>query len=245
MSEVAGRLSAQVGAYYLMKPLRRPRPADGRRARRAPGQGARARRRHRRLQRRADRAGDAGRRDGVRAQRRPHARARREPRPHRAHADVEPPRDRRGAAAGRPRDRRRARPRRQGAAPRHPRHARRRCSRARCWSTSPSTRAAASRPRSRRRTPTRPTWSTASSTTASRTCPAPCRSRRPGRSRTSRCPYVEAIADKGLHRALAEDPALALGRQRRGAARSPASRSPRPSALGYTPLESVLPLRAA
>ena len=48
--------------------------------------------------------------------------------------------------------------------------------RRRCSSTSRSTRAAASRPRARRRTPTRPTRSTASPTTAWRTCPAPCRS---------------------------------------------------------------------
>jgi alanine dehydrogenase len=49
---------------------------------------------------------------------------------------------------------------------------------ARCWSTSPSTRAAASRPRTPRPMPTRPTKSTASSTTASPTCRAPCRSPR-------------------------------------------------------------------
>ena len=47
---------------------------------------------------------------------------------------------------------------------------------------------------------TRSTSSTASPTTASRTCPAPSRSPRRRRSRTRRCPYVEAIADHGLPR---------------------------------------------
>ena len=76
------------------------------------------------------------------------------------------------------------------------------------------------------------------STTASRTCPAPCRSRRPGRSRTSRCPYIEAIAEKGVSRAIAEDPALAQGRQRD---RRPLTYEPVAEAVGmeYTPLDQV------
>ena len=55
MSEVAGRLSAQVGAYYLLKPFGGRGRLHGRRSRRPARQGARAGRRHRRLQRRADR----------------------------------------------------------------------------------------------------------------------------------------------------------------------------------------------
>ncbi len=57
-------------------------------------------------------------------------------------------------------------------------------------------------------------------------------------------PYVEAIADKGLHRALAEDPALALGVN---VAAGEVTCEPVADAVGirYTPLETVLPLRAA
>jgi alanine dehydrogenase len=54
-------------------------------------------------------------------------------------------------------------------------------------------------------------------------------------------PYVEAIADKGLHRALAEDAALALGVN---VAAGEVTCKPVAEAvgLGYTPLESVLPV---
>jgi len=57
-------------------------------------------------------------------------------------------------------------------------------------------------------------------------------------------PYVEAIADKGLHRALAEDPALALGVN---VAAGEVTCEPVADAVGsrYTPLETVLPLRVA
>jgi alanine dehydrogenase len=57
-------------------------------------------------------------------------------------------------------------------------------------------------------------------------------------------PYVEAIADKGLHRALAEDPALAMGVN---VAAGEVTCEPVADAvgLGYTPLETVLPLRVA
>ncbi|HEY3764389.1 MAG TPA: alanine dehydrogenase [Gaiellales bacterium] len=56
--------------------------------------------------------------------------------------------------------------------------------------------------------------------------------------------YVEAIADKGLHRALAEDPALALGVN---VAAGEVTCEPVADAVGlrYTPLETVLPLRVA
>ncbi len=57
-------------------------------------------------------------------------------------------------------------------------------------------------------------------------------------------PYVEAIADKGLHRALAEDPALALGVNVAG---GEVTCEPVAEAVGlpFTPLEGVLPVRAA
>jgi alanine dehydrogenase len=57
-------------------------------------------------------------------------------------------------------------------------------------------------------------------------------------------PYIEAIADKGLHRALAEDPALALGVN---IAAGEVTYEPVADAVGirYTPLETVLPLRVA
>jgi alanine dehydrogenase len=57
-------------------------------------------------------------------------------------------------------------------------------------------------------------------------------------------PYVEAIADRGLHRALAEDPALALGVN---VAAGEVTYEPVADAVGvrYTPLETVLPLRVA
>jgi alanine dehydrogenase len=57
-------------------------------------------------------------------------------------------------------------------------------------------------------------------------------------------PYIEAIADKGLHRALAEDPALALGVN---VAAGEVTYEPVAEAVEarYTPLETVLPLRVA
>jgi alanine dehydrogenase len=57
-------------------------------------------------------------------------------------------------------------------------------------------------------------------------------------------PYIEAIADKGLHRALAEDPALALGVN---VAAGEVTYEPVADAVGvrYTPLETVLPLKVA
>ena len=57
-------------------------------------------------------------------------------------------------------------------------------------------------------------------------------------------PYIEAIADKGLHRALAEDPALALGVN---VAAGEVTCRPVAEALDmrYSPLETVLPLRVA
>ncbi|MEP6640418.1 MAG: alanine dehydrogenase [Gaiellales bacterium] len=57
-------------------------------------------------------------------------------------------------------------------------------------------------------------------------------------------PYIEAIADKGLHRALADDPALALGVN---VAAGEVTCQPVAEAVGleYTPLDRVMPLRVA
>ena len=57
-------------------------------------------------------------------------------------------------------------------------------------------------------------------------------------------PYIEAIAEKGLHRALAFDPALALGVN---VADGRITCEPVAEAVGmeYTPLSQVLPLQAA
>ena len=163
-----GRARAREGA-------RRPGRAAGRRRRRAAGQGRGARRRHRRLQRRADRGRHAGRRLGARPLDRPHARARPDARRPRDGGDVEHAAGRGGDQRGRSRDRRRARARRARAEARDARHAR--------------PHEAGLGARRRRDRPgrllrdlapddalgARPTRSTASSTTASRTCPARCR----------------------------------------------------------------------
>jgi alanine dehydrogenase len=57
-------------------------------------------------------------------------------------------------------------------------------------------------------------------------------------------PYIEAIAEKGLERALASDPALALGVN---VADGHVTCEPVAEAVGmeYTPLSQVLPLQAA
>ena len=57
-------------------------------------------------------------------------------------------------------------------------------------------------------------------------------------------PYIEAIAEKGLDRALAADPALALGVN---VADGRVTCEPVAEAVGmeYTPLSQVLPLQAA
>ena len=61
MSEIAGRLAAQAGAYFLEKPLGGRGLLLGGVAGVAPGQRAGDRRRHRRLQRRGDRASASAR----------------------------------------------------------------------------------------------------------------------------------------------------------------------------------------
>ena len=102
-------------------------------------------------------------------------------------------------------------PGREDAVPHHHGHAAEHEARARSSSTSPSTRVAASRPPMRRRTRTRPTSWTAFSTTASRTCPVRCRTPRRSRSRTRRCATVSPSPNKGWKQAVADDAALAKG----------------------------------
>ena len=92
-----------------------------------------------------------------------------------------------------------------------PRMSSERCGPARSSSTSRSTRAAASRPRSRRRTTTRPTWSDG--------VVHYCVANMPGAvARTSTfalnnatLPFVLALADKGIVEALRSDPHLLAG----------------------------------
>ena len=52
-------------------------------------------------------------------------------------------------------------------------------------------------------------------------------------------PYVLALADHGVAEAARRDPGLRLGRQRRRAARSPIRRSPRASGMEYVPPEEA------
>ena len=182
MSEVAGRLAPQVGAYHLMRARRRPRRADGRRLRRVRGQGRRDRRRRLRHERRRDRARHAGRGAAARQEHRPAARR--------------PTRSTRATCR-----RSRPTPTRSSGPCSTPTWSSARCwcpgakaptlvtnelvvadeAGLRCSSTSPSTRAAASRTPGRPRTPTRPTRCTTRCSTAWRTCPARCRTPRPTR----------------------------------------------------------------
>ena len=147
MSEIAGRMAPQEGAKYLERPQGGRGVLMGGAAGVAPAQGRRARRRDGRVERGGDGRRHAGRRRGGRPQRRPPARDR----PDLARADPDgallAARDRAARARRRPRDRRGARARREGAAPGHGRARPRDAARAPCSSTSRSTRAAASRPR--------------------------------------------------------------------------------------------------
>ena len=179
MSEVAGRLAAQAGAYFLEKPLGGRGLLLGGVPGVAPGKVVVHRRRHRRLQRGRDRARPRRAGDDPRALDRPDAPPRGGPRRPRqrslmssslqieesvADADVVigavliP-----GALAPKLVTREMVGGDEGGLGRR---------------ATSRSTRAAAPRRRGRRRTASPSTSSTASRTTASRTCPAPCRSRR-------------------------------------------------------------------
>ena len=106
---------AAAGRPLPRAPQRRPRRADGRGARRAPGEGRRARRRQRRVERGLDRRRHGGRGRADRQEPRPPALGRPDP-PRPDHdAGVEPWGDRAQRRRRRPRDRRRARRRRAGA----------------------------------------------------------------------------------------------------------------------------------
>ena len=181
MSEVAGKIATQAGAFMLEKPLGGRGVLLGG----VPGVAAanvlvigggvvgfNAA---------VDRDRHGGRRVRLRPQRRPPARAGHRLRRARLHRLLVHARDRGDAAARRPRDRRGAGARRQGAVRDHARAARADEAATPCWWTCRSTRAAASRPRGPPPTPTPPSRSTASPTTAWRTCPARCRSPRPTR----------------------------------------------------------------
>ena len=129
------------------KGTRRPRRPARRRPGRGPGQGRDPRRRRRRRQRRANGGRHARRRHHLRHQQRPAGRARHVLR----RARSRPPIASRAAIAsavdeGRAGDRRGAGARRRGAQAGHPRHAQDDEARQSCWSTSRSTRAAASKP---------------------------------------------------------------------------------------------------
>ena len=109
-----------------------------------------------------------------------------------------------------PRHRRRARARRQGPARDHPRAARpdeeERRARRRLDRPGRLLRDQPGRPP----TPTPPTRSTASRTTAWPTCPAPCRSRRTWALTNATMPFVVRLADRGPA-ALADDPGFMAG----------------------------------
>ena len=182
MSEIAGKIATQAGAFFLEKPARRPRRPARRRARRA----GRERDDHRRRSRRAstppsiavgmeadvfvfdsniDRLRELdivlrGRASTV----------------YSSTLSIEEMLPRVDLVIGAVLVHGRPRPVRD-----QPRPAEADAASARCSSTCRSTRAAASRPRAPPRTPTPPTRSTASPTTASPTCPARCRSPRPSR----------------------------------------------------------------
>ena len=166
MSEVAGRMSVQVGATCLQKASGGRGVLLGGVPGVRAGQGGRDRRR---------RLGHARGRDGARHARRRHGRRPLDPPPARAGRAV--PRrgrdalldhrdDRARSARGRPRDRRGAGARRRRAQAGHRGDGAPHAARARCWSTSRSTRAAASRPAGRRPMRRRPSCCTTSSTTA-------------------------------------------------------------------------------
>ena len=121
MSEVAGRLAAQAGAYFLEKPLGGRGLLLGGVPGVAPGPRRRDRRRHRRLQRRRDRARPRRAGDDPRALDRPHAPPGGDPLRPRHAADVVDAPDRGVGRRGGRRDRRGAHPRRARAEARHPR----------------------------------------------------------------------------------------------------------------------------
>ena len=211
MSEVAGKIATQAGAFMLEKPLGGrgillggvPGVAAANVMVIGGGVGRHERRVHR------DR--DGGRRLRLRPLDRPPARARHRLRRSRSTVYSLDAGDRGDAAARRPRDRRGARPRRPRARRRHARAAGADEARARCWSTSRSTRAAASRPRS----PTThhdPTYEVDGITHY-------CVANMPGAVpitstyalTNATLPYVLALADHGLADAIETRPGPAAG----------------------------------
>ena len=101
-----------------------------------------------------------------------------------------------------------------------------------CWSTSRSTRAAASRPRARRRTATRPTRSTASLHYCVANMPGAVPITSTYALTNATLPYVLALAEHGVAGARRARPGPAPRRQRRRRARhaSRRRREPRPAA---------------
>ena len=211
MSEVAGRMSIQVGAHCLEKAQGRCRHPAGRRARRGAGEGRDHRRRRLRHPCRAHGRGHGGRCHGDRPLHRSPARAGRGLRRQAHHRILDRRRHRAVGHRRRSRDRRRAGARCRGAQAGDPRDGQAHAARARCWSTSPSTRAAASRPAMPRPMPNPPMSWTASSIIASPTCRAASPGPRPSPSTTRPCPSPSRSPNKGWRQACHDDPHLRHG----------------------------------
>ena len=109
-----------------------------------------------------------------------------------------------------------------------------------CWSTSRSTRAAASRPRARPPTATRPTRSTSITHYCVTNMPGAVPITSTYALTNATLPYVLALADHGVEGAIARDPGLAARRQRRRGAITNAGRRRQPSASQFTPVDEVL-----
>ncbi len=184
MSQVAGRMSIQAGATALEKAHGGRGVLLGGVPGVLPGTVAGDRRRRGRVQRRAD-GGRAGRRrDHPRPRSRSARDARRPLRKPRQDALLQPGQPRRDGLRGRPGDRRGAGARRRGAQAGHARHARRHEARRGAGRRGDRPgRLLRDQPSDHPRQPDL-SWSTASSTTASPTCPARWRGRAPMRSTT-------------------------------------------------------------
>ena len=178
MSEIAGRLAAQAGAYFLEKPLGGRGLLLGGVPGVAPGRVLDHRRRHRRLQRGGHRDRSRRERDDPRSLDRPHAPPRRDPLGPREPRDVVEPADRRVDQGRRRRHRRRPDPRRARAEAHHARDAPRHEGRLGVLRRRDRPGRLRRDVTRRRRTASPSTRSRASRTTASRTCRARCRSRR-------------------------------------------------------------------
>ena len=211
MSEVAGRLAPQVGAYHLMAQGGGRGTLMGGVSGRLRGQGRGHRGRGLRDERRGDRARHAGRGAAAGPQHRQAPRGRPDlPGPPADHR-LQRVRGGAGGAGRRPGDRRGAGARGQGADAWSATSWSAGCGRAACWSTSPSTRAAASRTAGRPPTPSRRSGCTTRSSTAWPTCPARCRNTSTYALTNVTLPYAVSLANQGWQQALRADPALALG----------------------------------